>query len=294
MTIDWPSISAAIAAATGQPFHPDDQIAVVGGCISDAYTLRGTDGARHFIKLNEARHAAMFAAEAAGLEAIAATRTIRVPQVVTHGICGAHTFLVLERLELNGRGSGAELGAQLAALHRCTSNRFGFAQDNFIGTTPQPNGWTDDWIAFWRERRLGFQLRLAAKNGHRGELQRLGTQLMDALPALFDSYAPQPSLLHGDLWDGNHGYLADGTPVVFDPAVYYGDRECDLAMTELFGGYGADFHAAYRAAWPLAAGYATRRDLYNLYHVLNHANLFDGGYAGQAQDMMRKLLATTR
>jgi protein-ribulosamine 3-kinase len=170
------------------------------------------------------------------------------------------------------------------------TSRFGFAQDNFIGTTPQPNGWKESWINFWREHRLGFQLRLAAQNGYGGQLQRLGEKLKDALPAFFQDYTPQPSLLHGDLWSGNHAFLADGTPTIFDPATYYGDRECDLAMTELFGGYSADFYAAYRAAYPLDAGYATRCELYNLYHILNHANLFGGGYARQAEQMMQKLL----
>jgi protein-ribulosamine 3-kinase len=117
---------------------------------------------------------------------------------------------------------------------------------------------------------------------------------MDALPAFFASYTPQPSLLHGDLWSGNHAYLADGTPTIFDPAVYYGDRECDLAMTELFGGYSSDFYATYHAAYPLDTGYATRRELYNLYHILNHANLFGGGYARQAEQMMQRLLADIR
>ena len=114
---------------------------------------------------------------------------------------------------------------------------------------------------------------------------------MDALPGFFDVYTPQPALLHGDLWSGNHAFLADGTPTLFDPAAYYGDRECDLAMTELFGGYSADFYAAYRAAYPLDAGYAMRRELYNLYHILNHANLFGGGYARQAEQTMQRLLA---
>ncbi|MGB8408842.1 MAG: fructosamine kinase family protein, partial [Gallionella sp.] len=172
-------------------------------------------------------------------------------------------------------------------------SRFGFDHDNFIGTTPQPNGWKNNWIDFWRENRLGFQLRLAAQNGYGGQLQDLGVRLLDALPVFFNSYTPQPSLLHGDLWGGNHAYLPDGTPVIFDPATYYGDRECDLAMTELFGGYSAEFYAAYRAAYPPDAGYAVRRDLYNLYHVLNHANLFGGGYARQAEQMMQKLLASS-
>jgi fructosamine-3-kinase len=288
---DWAAISASIAAATGQPFQHASHAAVGGGCINQTYRLRGRDDREFFVKLNDARHHEMFVAEAAGLEAIAATGTVRVPQPVTHGLCDAQSFLVLEYLDLQGRGNAARLGEQLAAMHRCVSSRFGFPQDNFLGTTPQPNGWTDGWIAFWRERRLGYQLRLAAENGHGGNLQKLGERLMDGLPLFFDGYAPQPSLLHGDLWGGNHGYLSDGMPAIFDPACYYGDRECDLAMTELFGGYGADFHAAYRASWLLDAGYAVRRELYNLYHILNHANLFGGGYARQAEGTMQKLLA---
>ncbi|HXU93902.1 MAG TPA: fructosamine kinase family protein [Gallionella sp.] len=287
---DWAAIAAAISSATGKEFRLAGRRASGGGCINEAYTLDGVDGARYFIKLNDARHHSMFIAETAGLEAIAATDTIRVPQPVTHGICGSHSFLVLEHLALNGHGNARLLGEQLAALHRCTAKQFGFAQDNFIGTTPQPNGWTDDWVTFWRERRLGFQLQFAAKNGLSGQLQRLGEKLLDALPAFFDGYTPQPSLLHGDLWSGNHAYLANGTPALFDPATYHGDRECDLAMTELFGGYGTDFYAAYRASYPLDEGYAVRKELYNLYHILNHANLFGGGYARQAEQMMQGLL----
>ncbi|MDZ4201326.1 MAG: fructosamine kinase family protein [Gallionella sp.] len=299
-------LSTVIHEATLRPFEVRTATPVGGGCINQAHRLGGRDGRDFFVKLNDAHHHQMFVAEAAGLEAIAATHTVRVPQPVTHGRCGAQSFLVLEYLDLQGRGNVAQLGEQLAAMHRCTSlplscsegvggrvdaSRFGFPHDNFLGTTPQPNGWTDGWIAFWRERRLGHQLKLAAKNGYGGDMQRSGERLMDALPAFFDGYAPQPSLLHGDLWGGNHGYLADGTPVIFDPAIYYGDRECDLAMTELFGGYGADFYAAYRASYPLDAGYAVRRELYNLYHILNHANLFGGSYAGQAERSMRALIA---
>jgi fructosamine-3-kinase len=288
---DWAVIAAAISSASGKEFRLAGQRASGGGCINEAYTLDGEDGARYFIKFNDARHLPMFIAETAGLEAIAATDTIRVPQPVTHGICGSRSFLVLEHLALNGRGNARLLGEKLAALHRCTKDQFGFALDNFIGTTPQPNGWSDNWIAFWRERRLGFQLQLAAKNGYGGQLQRMGENLLDVLPVFFDGYAPQSSLLHGDLWGGNHAYLADGTPTIFDPATYYGDRECDLAMTELFGGYSVDFYEAYRANYPLDKGYAVRKELYNLYHILNHANLFGGGYARQAEQMMQRLMA---
>lgn len=288
---DWPAISAAIASATRQPFKLKAHAATSGGCINQTWRICGQDGRQFFVKLNDAHHHPMFAAEAAGLKAIAATHTLRVPLPVAYGTAGAHSFLVLEYLELNSRGNAHLLGEQLAALHRCTSKQFGFAQDNSIGTTPQPNGWEDNWITFWREQRLGFQLRLAAQNGHGGRLQTLGEKLLDALPAFFAGYTPQPALLHGDLWSGNHAFLADGTPVIFDPAPYYGDRECDLAMTELFGGYPADFYAAYRAAYPLDVGYAVRKELYNLYHILNHANLFGGGYVRQAEGMIQRLLA---
>ena len=305
-------LSAAICDATHHPFEVRNVAHVGGGSINEAYRLEGTDGSRYFLKLNDARHLPMFIAEATGLDAIAATQTIRVPQPIAHGTTNSNSFLVLEYLELNSRGNARLLGARLAALHRCTSpplpcrervgervdtlhsrtsSCFGFSQDNFIGTTLQPNGWKDNWVGFWRERRLGFQLRLAAQNGYGGKLQTLGEKLLDALPAFFDGYAPQPALLHGDLWSGNNAFLADGTPVIFDPAPYYGDRECDLAMTELFGGYPADFYAAYRAAYPLDVGYAARKGLYNLYHILNHANLFGGGYAMQAVQMMKRLLA---
>jgi fructosamine-3-kinase len=236
----------------------------------------------------------MFVAEAAGLDTIAATNSIRMPHPIAHGIAGNQSYLVLEHHKLNSRGDAKLLGEQLAALHRCSNERFGFKQDNFIGTTPQRNTQTNDWIDFWRDQRLGFQLQLAAENGYAGQLQSLGEKLLEVLPAFFEGYTPQPSLLHGDLWSGNHAFLTDGTPTIFDPAAYYGDRECDLAMTELFGGYPADFYAAYRACWPLDPGYAVRRNLYNLYHILNHANLFGSGYARQAEQMMRSLLAEIR
>ena len=287
-------LSTAISKKTQRPFTLRATTPVSGGSINEAYRLEGADGARYFLKLNEAKQLPMFVAEAGGLNEIAATQTIHVPHPIAHGVAGKQSYLVLEHLELSSRGNAHLLGEQLAALHRCTSANFGFAQDNFIGTTPQPNAWPKngkaDWINFWRDQRLGFQLRLAAQNGYGGQLQRLGEKLSDALPAFFVAYTPQTSLLHGDLWSGNHAFLADGMPTIFDPATYYGDRECDLAMTELFGGYPAEFYVAYRAAYPLDSGYASRRDLYNLYHILNHANLFGGGYAKQAEQMIQRLL----
>ena len=161
----------------------------------------------------------------------------------------------------------------------------------FLSGTPRAAGGARlEQARCWREQRLGFQFRLAARNGHSGELQALGRKLIDGLPALFAGYEPVPSLLHGDLWGGNWASV-DGDPVIFDPAVYYGDRETDLAMTHLFGGFGAAFYTAYRQAWPLEEGSAARQELYQLYHVLNHLNLFGGGYLGRAVGILRTLCA---
>ena len=323
---DWETIAAAIGSATRQPFRLTSHTAIGGGCINQTYRISGQDERHFFVKLNSADKLAMFSAEVAGLEEIAATQTIRVPKPITHGIAGKLSYLVLEQLDLTSYGDTPLLGKQLAALHRfspdsvnatplaakevkgghsrpgcsatpChgrTSKQFGYTQDNFIGATPQQNGWSDDWMDFWRERRLKFQLLRATENGYGDQLDDLGMKLLDTLPAYFDGYSPQPSLLHGDLWGGNHAFLADGTPAIFDPAVYYGDREVDLAMTELFGGYSADFYTAYRATYPLHEGHALRRDLYNLYHILNHANMFGGGYVRQAEKLMQRLLAKVR
>ena len=235
----------------------------------------------------------MFAAEAEGLTELDASQAIRVPRHIVHGIAGNRAFLVLEWLPLGGHGNGADLGLRLANLHRTTLPQFGWRRDNTIGSTPQPNSATADWLIFFGEQRLGHQLHLAARNGAPSHLIAEGKRLIAGLESFFPGYRPIPSLLHGDLWGGNYGY-AHGEPVLFDPTVYFGDREADLAMTELFGGFSADFYAAYREAWPLDPGYATRKTLYNLYHVLNHFNLFGNSYAGQAQIMIGRLLAEFR
>jgi len=286
-------IAAAVGRATGQAFDPVTRDETGGGCINRGLTLTGADGRRFFVKLNDARHGPMFAAEAEGLEELAAAAAIRVPRPICHGETENQAFLVLEWLALGGKGSGSDLGRRLASLHRVTWSHFGWRRDNTIGSTPQPNPATADWPVFYGEHRLGHQLRLARRNGAPERLIAGGERLVSGLAAFFSDYRPVPSLLHGDLWGGNYGY-AQGQPVLFAPAVYYGDRQADLAMTELFGGFPADFQAAYREAWPLDAGYSVRKSLYNLYHVLNHFNLFGGGYASQAQNMIESLLAESR
>lgn len=292
--IDWTAIAADIGRATGQRFDPGTPRSVGGGCINTAYSL-GDDGNRYFVKINDADRLSMFEAEASGLEEMAETGTIRVPRPVCTGRSGGRSYIAMEHMALGGHKSdGAEeAGRLLAAMHRTSVSGFGWGRDNTIGSTPQPNGWDRSWIEFWRRQRLGFQLDLAARNGYRGRLQRQGERLIDAFGALID-HAPVPSLLHGDLWGGNLGFDRDGHPVIFDPAVYYGDREADVAMTELFGGFGRSFYAAYDEAWALDPGYGTRKHLYNLYHILNHLNLFGAGYLGQAESIMGRLLSEIR
>jgi fructosamine-3-kinase len=287
----WAAVARQIGELTGEPFAPAPPQSLGGGCINAAARLSDGDR-RFFVKVNAADRLDMFEAERDGLDELASAEAIRVPIAIAVGSDRAQSWLILEDIDFGrpGTGSARRAGRALAALHRHTAPAFGWRRDNTIGATLQPNDWTDTWTDFWREHRLGFQLRLAADRGHGGRLQHLGERLLMRFDTLID-HAPPASLLHGDLWGGNIGYAPDGEPVIYDPAVYYGDREADVAMTELFGGFGSDFYAAYREAWPLDAGYAVRRTLYNLYHVLNHLNLFGGGYGAQAEEMMQRLLA---
>ncbi len=288
----WNEIARAIADATGAPFVVEAFEPVgVGGGDNKAYRIADR-GCAYFVKVNGPVCLSMFEAESAGLAEIARSSTIRVPRPVCCGASAEASWLVLEHIEFRP-ASGERmraLGRQLARMHRVTGTRFGWDRDNTIGATPQVNAPNPDWIAFWGENRLAFQLDLAARNGHRGRLQQRGRELMENLPAYFAGHSSQPSLLHGDLWGGNAGFDAEGGPVIYDPAVYYGDREADLAMTELFGGFAPEFYSGYQEVFPLEPGYARRRDLYNLYHVLNHLNLFGGGYGAQAERMIDGLL----
>lgn len=288
----WQVIGKAIRVATGEDFSVRKCRAIGGGCINSTYSVE--DGAhRFFVKVNRMSGLAMFEAEADGLREIAGTGVIRVPDPVCTGTAADSAFLVLEYIDFSSgrKGRAENLGRQLADMHRVSATQYGWRRDNTIGSTPQINTPADNWPEFWRDRRLGRQLALAASNGYGGALQRKGERLLVRLDGFFTGYAPLPSLLHGDLWGGNYAYAATGEPVIFDPAVYYGDRETDLAMTELFGGFPAAFHAAYREAFPLDSGYPTRKSLYNLYHILNHLNMFGEGYLGQAEGMIEKLLS---
>jgi protein-ribulosamine 3-kinase len=290
---DWSHISQHITDTTGEAFDNARQRGVGGGSINAAHVLESDAGHRYFVKLNRAPLLEMFEAEAEGLNEMLSANAIKVPKPVCWGISGNECYIAMEYIALGGKGSGVLLGQQLATMHRKQWDHFGWTRDNTIGSTPQPNTPSDDWVAFYREHRLRFQLELAAKHGG-GGLLNSGERLMADLDGFFIDYQPVPSLLHGDLWGGNYSTDQDGNPVIFDPATYYGDREADIAMTELFGGFPPEFYAAYNEAWPLDAGYKTRKTLYNLYHVINHFNLFGGGYLSQADHMISSLLSKIR
>jgi len=286
----------ALIGADGDAAAAIDSVSEVGGgSISRALVL-GSGRRRHFVKLNDASLAAMFAAEADGLAALAACPAVRVPRVCGHGVSGRHAYLVLEHLSLHrlhGGAPAAAAGQALAAMHRSTGSHFGWPRDNFIGSSRRDNASQPTWPLFFAHQRLLPQLELAKRHGQHGRLVASGERLAESLPALFTAHRPPPSLLHGDLWSGNAALDEAGRLALFDPAVYWGDRETDLAMSELFGGFPDSFHAAYREAWPLTEGFAQRKLLYQLYHVLNHLNLFGGGYLHQAERMINRLLAET-
>jgi protein-ribulosamine 3-kinase len=285
------ALEAAISDAAGT-FRLERATPAAGGCIHRCFILSG-GGSKYFAKTNDRSQLDNFAAEADGLAALAAAGA-RVPAPICRGKTREAAFLVLEHLDLRANGDYAALGRSLAHLHSAHGPSFGWRRDNYIGRTPQLNRLSPSWSDFWRDSRLLPQLELSRKNGLGMELQTKGEQLAEALPGLLSGEAPAASLLHGDLWRGNAGFLGDDTPVLFDPAVYWGDREADLAMTELFGGFPQDFYSAYAETAPLRQGYAVRKTLYNLYHVLNHANLFGGSYAAQAERMTERLLSEVR
>jgi protein-ribulosamine 3-kinase len=291
--MNWQKIVEQIESTTESKFTLINAQPLAGGDINSAYCLQGTDKS-YFVKLNHADTLAMFAAEAAGLKELAATRTVRIPSPIIYGTAAEQAFLVLEYIEFgaSSKTSNRLFGQQLALLHQQQQPYFGWHRNNTIGSTPQPNSSHGDWIEFWRIQRLQHQLKLSAAKGYGGSLQTSGEQLCDKLALFFDGYQPHPSLLHGDLWGGNAATDKQGKPVMFDPACYYGDREADIAMTELFGGFSQDFYAAYQAICPLDQGYNTRKSLYNLYHILNHLNLFGSGYLRQAENMIASLLST--
>lgn len=285
----WPHIEQVISDKTQTLFQIKTREPISGGDINNAY--RVSDGrTSYFVKTNHKSKSYMFAAEEIGLNELFKSNTISVPQPIAHGVHAIDAYIIMQYVTMHRQTDSHLFGEKLAQLHLCESKKFGFEVDNSIGSTPQVNAWNDSWVKFWQKQRLEYQIDLIHSNGLSHKVVDLGMRLVEKTPEFFKTYEPKASLLHGDLWSGNWAALSQGEPIIFDPAPYYGDHEADLAMTELFGHPGVNFYASYHSIFNIDEGYKVRKLFYNLYHILNHANLFGGGYIIQAQNVIEQLL----
>jgi protein-ribulosamine 3-kinase len=285
------AVTRDLGLALDQHFELVNRQRLGGGDINQAFQL-DLGSMQVFLKCNSSASPVMFETEARGLTELASFGDWQVPEPLALGQFESTTWLAMDFLALDGqKQQGAHaMGINLAKLHQHQQSFFGWLQDNYIGSTPQPNPRCEQWLEFYGEHRLRFQVDRLVTAGATKRLSGYCESLVDRLPELFQDHKPHPSLLHGDLWAGNWAVTATGRPATFDPACYYGDRETDLAMTELFGGFPAAFYQAYEQTFPIDPGYPQRKPLYQLYHVLNHANLFGGGYLAQAEQMLHHLV----
>jgi fructosamine-3-kinase len=267
--------------------EPVQLTGIGGGCIADARVATFADGSRVFVK-SVAGAPGMFEREAEGLRALAEAGAIRIPEVLAVG----KEALVLEMIHEAPKKAGffESFGRAFARLHDHRGPSFGFPHDNFIGSTTQCNQPLDGsgWPEFFLERRLRFQAQLAVDRGHGHEIERLLDRAEGLITELLGAAIELPSILHGDLWSGNFIVDERGEACLIDPAVYYGHREADLAMTRLFGGFSSEFYAAYDEASPLAPGHEDRLPIYQLYHLLNHLNLFGSAYYAQSMRILQR------
>jgi len=261
-----------------------------GGCISDAYKITTAVGSNYFLKYNPSTSKDMFIKEANGLKEISKANAIRIPDVLSFD----EDYILLEYIPTGNKKKNffEEFGQGFAQMHKFTSDSFGFYEDNYIGSNPQKNVPDEkekmDWVNFYFNKRILFQLQLAEKLGNStDELRKRISKLENKIQEIIGDTKDKPSLLHGDLWGGNYMVDENGIAVLIDPAVYYGHREADLGMTKLFGGFSLEFYRAYNETFPLEDGYEYRENIYKLYHVLNHLNLFGGGYYSQALSLIK-------
>lgn len=264
---------------------------IAGGDIAGSWLIDAKDQ-QLFVKIMPPRHGSILSAEADGLSALAETAAVRVPKVWGRGTEIEFSWLALEYLPLNPRSREADvrLGRRLARQHRQFGERFGWSRDNFIGLSPQQNPAEDDWATFFLWHRLAPQLDMLDSEDPDGAWGRQQRPLFECWLKRFRHHRPEPALVHGDLWSGNAAMIEEGEPVIFDPAVHYADRECDLAMSRLFGGFSEAFYQSYEATWPLPADHRQRLPWYQLYHLLNHARLFGGAYRERAAGLIRQLI----
>lgn len=292
--IDWSLISKTVSEKLAQTIILSHITPVSGGDIHQSFRVVDQASKKSFfIKLNHIEYYSLLKSESESLDAIASVGVIKTPKVFLCDTSLKYAFLLMEYLPLvpvEGQEDGYTLGQQLALLHKGSQAdsdqiKYGFHSDNYIGLTLQKNNWSNDWCEFWIQQRFYPQLKLAYKNSFSSELRLLETDLLIVTNKLLATHQPESALVHGDLWAGNKGYLSDSNPVIFDPACYFGDRETDIAMTELFGGFSKNFYLGYEDIWPLPDGYKQRKKLYNLYHMLNHLNLFGDSYLPQVKQL---------
>ncbi|WP_286268719.1 fructosamine kinase family protein [Thalassotalea hakodatensis] len=285
----WNSIAKSIEQALSSSFKIEKYSAVTGGDINESFLISG-EQQRYFVKVNDKARLEHFDAEAYNLNKIRESECIACPSVITTGVTTDKAFLVLHVIDFHQPSNALwrRLGEQLATMHKQTSHgQFGWQQDNVIGSIIQPNRWSSNWRQFFAEQRIGWQLQLLnEKSIVFGDIDFI----TNACHQILLNHHVEPCLLHGDLWRGNIGF-ANEQPVIFDPASYYGDREADLAMTELFGALPEDFYHGYYDTYPLPEAYGVRKHVYNLYHVLNHANIFGGVYVEQAKACINRILS---
>ena len=278
-----------LSAKFGSLARITDTKPVGGGCINEAYSLVTTVG-KYFVKYNSATaFPGMFEKEAAGLNLLSDTNTFLIPEVFGHAESGKWAYLLLRYIEngISGKNFFHEFGIKLADLHRNTAEYFGLDHDNYIGSLTQYNTKYSDFYSFFIQQRIEPQLKEAR---NKGAFSLSDTRHFDTLFKILHTLIPAeiPALLHGDLWNGNYMVASDGSPCLIDPAVYYGHREADIAMTQLFGGFQTEFYHAYNEAWPMENGWQKRIDIFNLYPLLVHVNLFGGGYVHQVLRIIRQ------
>jgi fructosamine-3-kinase len=261
-----------------------------GGCISDAYKITLSNGSNYFLKYNPSTLNDMFIKEANGLKELSKGNAIRIPEVLNFD----EDYILLEFIAAGSRKKNffEEFGRSFAEMHKHTNDTFGFYEDNFIGSNQQMNIPDErektDWTSFYFNKRILFQLQLAERLGNSTDTLRKGVlKLENKIEDIIGGGKEKPSLLHGDLWGGNYMVDENGNAVLIDPAVYYGHREADLGMTKLFGGFSSEFYRSYSETFPLEDGYEYRENMYKLYHILNHLNLFGGGYYSQAISLIK-------
>ncbi|MDD1780808.1 fructosamine kinase family protein [Enterovibrio sp. ZSDZ35] len=283
----WHSLSVQLSLALGQQFEVEEKMPVEGGDINECYAISSGD-IRFFVKVNSKETLPIYEAEAESLRHLANSSEVSVPQVIYIGIIKEKAVLVLDYIPMKplNAENAYILGKELARLHQWGEQlEYGFDIDNYIGASEQRNSWHRKWASFFADHRIGWQLKLAEEKGMSfGDVETIVENVKDKL----HGHQPKASLVHGDLWKGNASMTING-PMVYDPASYWGDREVDVAMTELFGGFPEDFYKGYNEVWPLDEGFEERKDLYNLYHLLNHSNLFGGHYIEQTATVINKL-----